>query len=252
MSQPIAVYKVEPAPALAGWLNLLMAPVLQAIKAEAPPIEFRPLGKWGGMSAGSSDSNPDGRIKIASSMLHKSRTGLVHIIVHEMTHCLIDGVEPQIWHDHNAAFCTLNLILLRRMDDAGIDTGSAAQHACSISLYDHQDPIPHFKQMESPEAIWRPIELQWILETADKYRKSELTAKQIAEEIHKDYFDFADRVSADAENQAQKLATQKKATEQKRANELAVQRRLADEKTFFKAGFFLLLAAFSAVVYSAL
>ncbi len=246
MIQPICVYQVQPALALAGWVNSMLRPILIAIKADPVPIEFRPLGRWSGLSAGLPSFNPDGRIKISSLLLYKRRTELVQVVLHEIAHCLLDSIEVGIFHNHNAAFCCFYLILLRRADDAGIDTGNSTAHFFCISLYEHQNPIPHFEHLGSPESVWRPVEMQWIFEMADGYRDSELTAKEIAVAIHEAYFVFADRVADDAA----KLASREKAIAQKRADEVALRQQLSDEKTFFKVGFFALLAAFFAIVYS--
>lgn len=245
MKHPITVFKLTRADgALPGWLNSILEPVISSIKSESTPIvEFRPLGRFGGYAMAT-----EGRILLCTQMQWSSKTSVAQLFIHELSHLLLNTVEHGIHHGHNAAFYCLNLVLLRRLDDAKIDTGNSSLHANSMSMYDHQDPILHHCEIDAPESVWRPVEMQWILETADRFRDSPSTAEELAAEIHEAYFVFADQVADDAGKRLQELAAQKKATEQRRT----AQRRLEEEKTFFKVGFFLLLAAITAAVYFAL
>lgn len=245
MRHPITVLKLTRADgALPGWLNSILEPVISSIKSESTPVvEFRPLGRFGGYAMAA-----EGRILLDCTLQFYSQTSVAHLYVHELSHLSLNRVDHGIHHDHNAAFYCLNLILLRRMDDAKVDTGNATLHQNSMSMYDHQAPILHHRQIEAPESVWRPAEMQWATKTADRLRDSPLTAEELATEIHEAYFIFADQVA----EQAQKLAAQKKSKEQRRAAEIAIQSRLMNEKSFFKVGFFTLLAAIVVAVYVAL
>lgn len=241
---PVRIYQVQPVQgALPAWLNSFLCPVLAAIKADAVPVEIRPLGRFGGLSAGPVEFNPDRRIKVNSRIVFSSKSSIAHVFVHEICHGLLDDVENGISHSHNAAFYCLNLTLLRRLDDAKIDTGNASLHANSMSCYDHQDPI--FCWKKEPESMWRPRELAWAIEMADKFRDSELTAKEIAAEVHEAYFEFSDRMAAEPA----KKAAEKKLAAQRRAREI---QELGDAKSgrfLFKTLFSMMLALLFTVVY---
>lgn len=246
-SAALRIYQVRPIEGdLPIWLSSFLTPVLAAIKAEPFPIEFRPLGRWGGMSAGSVDSNPDRRIQISTQMLYVSKPSIARLYVHELVHNMLDHLEDGIHHNHNAAFCCMNLLLLMRLDDAGIDTGNASIHANSISFYDHQNAAIFWLDLNTPEHVWRPRETEWVLKTASKLRNSELSAIDLAKIVHDEYFEFVDGLMAEPEQKAK----QKKIADDRRAQQLEKIARLKSDLFWARAAFFSMLAAFSAVVYS--
>lgn len=245
-SNKINVYCVQKASApVAGWLNTLLSPILKVIRADPVPIQFSPLGRWGGMSAGSIDSNPDQRVQISTRLQFASRTAIAHIYVHEMTHNLLDGVEEGISHHHDAAFCCLYRIFMSKLDDAGIDTGNATAHANAISQYDHQNAAPFWAENHTPEYVWRPRELQWVLETAEKYRGSTLRAPELAQVIHDDYFSFVDGLMAEPD----RLAAQKQLADARRAQESAHVEKMKSDLFWSRVSIISTLSLFLAVVY---
>lgn len=197
--QEIKVYKVQAAPLQAAWVSRFLAPVHRAIGVPPCPLEFRPTGIFGGYAAGSKHTNPDGRISLSSAVLW-TKTRFVRVYVHELCHGLLDSTECK--HGHDAAFFTLNFLLLQRLERAQIETTvDALRHTNSMSLYDLQDPLPAHAGL--PDHAWQPREIGWALALAHELRDSEIPGRELAHIISDRYFQFADAVSGEEKNRAE-------------------------------------------------
>lgn len=188
-----SVYKVQEASAsVADWLQRLLSPVNSILRADPVPIELRPIGPWGGLAHGVTSTNPDGRIQISNKMLYCSKSQLVHVYVHELTHSLFFAAVEEIDHQHDAAFFCLNAVLLQRLDIAGFSCGYPTKHLDSLGLYDLQDPIPAWA--DHPSSIWIPRAMSWALSTAEKYAGTDLSALEVAKLISMEYCSWAEEM----------------------------------------------------------
>jgi hypothetical protein len=181
LSVPVLpVYQVQPAaPATAGWLQHLFAPVIKACRFDGPipPIELRPTGEWGGWAQLPSYA-PDRRVSISNKVRLWSKSDAIHVVVHEWTHQLMTG------YDHDAAFAAMNQVLLYRIDFANPPRQAGQALALGLSFYDLQD-LPNALRAEPDAGLCSAM--RWATTQARELAPSRLGAEAVAKEITKRY-----------------------------------------------------------------
>jgi len=260
MNHQLQVFKVQPAPELAGWIDNIVSPALKIICADSYPIEFRPTGAWGGWAAGSRDRNPDGRISLSNKVRFYCPSSILHLYIHELSHNILDDAEQEIegreslLHHHDAAFFCLNSSLLLRLDSEKylFDT-SGFSHINSMSFYDLQDSPYSSDELKSIEPEnWRIVATSWAFKTAHELAPSELTAHQLGVEICRRYWDLVDSLLAAPElgiqeKEAAATVEKNRRLAAKKENERVAQ--LESDLNLFKCLFLILCLSFLTAVY---
>ena len=237
VAQVVPIYEVVKStrPA-AQWIQNLLAPVFDAIKAEGRPFELRPTGCYGGWAAGSVDRNPDGRISLSTKATLWSAIGLIAVCVHELSHCLLhdevlfEGNRPHSFSPHNGAFYCLNLTLLKRLDSVQMLSQKDGEWAQKMDSYDLQDGFPLAPLKDEPLHVWMPVMIGFAMRTSEELYSSSMTAKELAVVISDRYFKFVEaEMSAPARRAALKAAANQKA-----AKEAAEKVELKDSLQLFR------------------
>lgn len=177
------VHQTSPAPpALAGWVQTLLAPVVAACRISSPPpVELRQTGDWGGWCSHDRTGHPDGRIQVTSRAVFWSQKCFVTTYVHETAHRILSDSGPPDFA-HNPTFFGLQLVLFLRMDSENVRVaGFGGGWANCARLYDLQDP-PECLSNE-PINVWLPRCLGWAMDAARELAESDFTAEECAFEL---------------------------------------------------------------------
>lgn len=213
----ISVFQVNPAtPAVAGWVDNLISPILISIRSTGRPIELRPTGNWGGWSADSLDRAPDGRFCMSNRSIFYSKTAFARLYLHELSHCLLDsvvdsdGAPERGLHGHDAAFFALNFALLKRLDISNyLASHRVSEWVSDMSMYDLQNPPTSWKN--ESEQVWKPKALAWAMPLGTELAAGDLTAEQIATEIASKYWAWSADLAAEPAKLARAAAVRKRA-----------------------------------------
>lgn len=237
----LSVYKVAPAPALvAEWLNNLILPALKAMKAEGRPVELRPTGEWAGWAVPRGDSNPDGRLALSSKVVFLERGELLWIFVHELSHSILQQIEPEFDHDHDACFHCLNLVFLTRLDGVRYLSKDQANRTFwreMLSGYCISTPTHYWRT--DPIHVWQPRAIAWSMAVANELAESDLNGEHLAIEICKRYRAWVLELAEEPARIAKSRAVVK-----------AKNKKLVDDLQLFKWLTWLMGAAFLTVVYA--
>lgn len=204
-ARDIAVYEVVRAAHPAIWINNLLRPVLAAIRAEGRPIELRPMW-WSGLSAGADKKrNPDGRIKLSLKVSFYSRTSFLCTYIHELSHCLLEECEPDVHHQHNSCFYSLNLALFMRLDAIKFMADDVATSFADVmDGYDLQNSPESWE--DEPIQVWKPRAIGWAMRTAHDLFSADLTAEQLAAAIAKRYAEWCSELASEPPKTAKQQA----------------------------------------------
>lgn len=205
------VSQVQPAPpALAGWIGNLIRPALAACRAEAVQLEIGPTGVWGGWAQSGSRA-PHGRVRLSPRVVLSRPANLVLVYVHEISHVL-RGVHA----GHDPAFAALNMALLRRIDAAGVGAAERDWPALwSVDLYDLQDPPA--SRRGDPMDAWLPDSIGWALEVSAELAPTELSARDLAAEIVRQFDAWDGRRAEQASAAEAAIAAREEAAERELA-----------------------------------
>lgn len=191
MTNSFQVLETVEAPQTSQWLNNLLAPAAAALGLKAPPpIHFTSLGPWAGVSDGS-DQNPQRRISFSPRVKLFRRSAIVELWAHELCHRVLQDLDPDIEHGHDAAFFCLQSCCFLRLQKAGVLAGErCSDWLDASSFYDLQDkPISGPMWDSKPLSKWLPQCIEWSLKTAEELAcDTQFTGmEQVAHEVLRRY-----------------------------------------------------------------
>lgn len=173
MSAALPIYCTQAAPApLAGWLQLVLQPVVEACRFERapPPVQIGQTGEWAGLCHASTFS-PDRRVVISSKVAFWSSESIAAVYLHEATHRLLEDREIAA---HGPEFFCLNAILLLRSASC-----FRLDPIFKLDFYDLQDAPAELEN----EPGWRGIVLNWALPAAAELAATDASAEALANEV---------------------------------------------------------------------
>lgn len=149
----LAIHQTKPAPSeMAGWLQRVLQPVLDACQLDPFSLEIRPTGAWRGW-AETKDFSPDGRVCISSKVVFWTPKTIQIIYLHEVAHKLLEGRDVLM---HGPEFFAVYATLIART--------FGQEGVLNLDLYDCRDQP--WEIANDPN--WRGNLLNWALQTAQE------------------------------------------------------------------------------------
>lgn len=164
----LPIYQTRVAqPALSGWLQRLLLPVLEACRFQRPPpLEIRPTGRWGGWCS-DLESAHNGRVVLSSNICFWTSENIVYVYLHEASHRLLSWSEVA---SHGPEFLCLNTILLILAGQYFSDDSLE-----KLKLYDWTDCPSELED----EPGWRGQVLNFALSVAEELAPTDLAAESL-------------------------------------------------------------------------